>query len=746
VSWKHINNNHDGGGAQDLALWVNTGASLPSNEQQVYSPPPPALPPRRYRNNGLDSSDPVNSGPVVPPFDDGTNGEMTIRQDTYANQLRREAQRYQRAAHGGSFLAATRTYQARPAGSQRDSESLLGAPLTVEQSSGLQPSPSPPPLPQSSMPYNRSWSGEYSNNVSQQQYDNDAAVMVTTDILPPNVGKCSPRLLEPVSTAYHNEVVLPTASDVANVSSRRRLNGSSVLSARHSTADIGEEKFVDCRQRSTVDLSTEPDVIQDTPHTNTETIITSTEVFHPLKPAHSVQPDTQPTHVSCWHSADQPVIADLLQVDTRAPVTDCQTVSDQKGVSKKFTKDAEGHGKRRPVLTTRPMSGESEVGSQLPVEHQQVGSQLAVTVREGGSQLSCGDILRPASSVARRVDTAIVPPSVRSPVPSSNDSNKVSQPVTVKSLTPEVTTTDVPDVILKPRYLVRRKSPSELCYCQHVELIIKHLRRISTDEPLTDCLLQPTERKMPTDYMNKVLGITHGAEESHDLNDLPELLRKRLTARDNKRLAVLTSSPTQPVDRHSVPNSFSSRSRSENMKKEELVEVLVQMLNTLKVEKAMLEEEIMENNKLGLQVKSVAEVKLQHRELDKYLTYLRDVDMVVNLLLRLSDMLARAENAICCLPQNASDKQKASLISRRDELLQKHEDARLLRCDIDDRSRQVIATVHKLFTLNELIDHTYFITMKTQLAVEQQEVDNYIQLVDKQLKMLRMAVGIESDC
>ena len=64
----------------------------------------------------------------------------------------------------------------------------------------------------------------------------------------------------------------------------------------------------------------------------------------------------------------------------------------------------------------------------------------------------------------------------------------------------------------------------------------------------------------------------------------------------------------------------------------------------------------------GAQVKAIAENKLQPRERDKYLQFVNDVDKVTGLMLKLSDMLSRAENSLNALPENCAEKEKVSLI------------------------------------------------------------------------------------
>lgn len=80
-------------------------------------------------------------------------------------------------------------------------------------------------------------------------------------------------------------------------------------------------------------------------------------------------------------------------------------------------------------------------------------------------------------------------------------------------------------------------------------------------------------------------------------------------------------------------------------------------------------------------------------------------------------------------------------MSRRDDLLQKHEDAALLRCDIECRSRPLLLTLCSLLSPTDFTDVEYHLMMRTQLAVELQDVDAVISLADRQLAVLRTSVN-----
>jgi len=84
---------------------VHVGSGVSVDDSAGHSPPAPALPPRRYRGEvDLTMVDhlPPPSVALSSRCVDTTNGESTLPHDTYANQLRRQARRYQHS-RGSSF-------------------------------------------------------------------------------------------------------------------------------------------------------------------------------------------------------------------------------------------------------------------------------------------------------------------------------------------------------------------------------------------------------------------------------------------------------------------------------------------------------------------------------------------------------------------------------------------------------------------------------------------------------------------
>jgi protein Shroom len=80
------------------------------------------------------------------------------------------------------------------------------------------------------------------------------------------------------------------------------------------------------------------------------------------------------------------------------------------------------------------------------------------------------------------------------------------------------------------------------------------------------------------------------------------------------------------------------------------------------------------------------------------------------------------------------------LTAKRDELHAKHEDAKDLKEGIDRRSQQVASFLRKYLTQDEFTDYEYFIKMKSQLTIEQQEIEDRIKQSEEQLTALHQSM------
>ena len=80
---------------------------------------------------------------------------------------------------------------------------------------------------------------------------------------------------------------------------------------------------------------------------------------------------------------------------------------------------------------------------------------------------------------------------------------------------------------------------------------------------------------------------------------------------------------------------------------------------------------------------------------------------------------------------------QATLTAKRDEVSQKHEDARLLKEGIDRRRQQVAVFLSNTLTEEEFCDYQHFVNTKSKLALELQEVKDKLAMSKEQLSALR---------
>ncbi|KAM6072353.1 protein Shroom3 isoform 4-T4 [Theristicus caerulescens] len=173
-----------------------------------------------------------------------------------------------------------------------------------------------------------------------------------------------------------------------------------------------------------------------------------------------------------------------------------------------------------------------------------------------------------------------------------------------------------------------------------------------------------------------------------------------------------------------------------NEKKAELIGSLTHKLEILKEAKAGLLADIKMNNALGEEVELLISTLCKPNEFDKYKMFIGDLDKVVNLLLSLSGRLARVENVLSSLGENANSEERSSLNEKRKLLAGQHEDARELKENLDRRERVVLEILGNYLSEEQLQDYQHFVKMKSALLIEQRELDDKIKLGQEQLKCL----------
>ncbi|XP_045388819.1 protein Shroom3 [Lemur catta] len=173
-----------------------------------------------------------------------------------------------------------------------------------------------------------------------------------------------------------------------------------------------------------------------------------------------------------------------------------------------------------------------------------------------------------------------------------------------------------------------------------------------------------------------------------------------------------------------------------NEKKAELIGSLTHKLETLQEAKRSLLTDIKLNNALGEEVEALISELCKPNELDKYRMFVGDLDKVVNLLLSLSGRLARVENVLSSLGEDASKEERSSLNEKRKVLAGQHEDARELKENLDRRERVVLDILANYLSQEQLQDYQHFVKMKSTLLIEQRKLDDKIKLGREQVRCL----------
>ncbi|XP_051568717.1 protein Shroom2-like isoform X5 [Myxocyprinus asiaticus] len=171
-------------------------------------------------------------------------------------------------------------------------------------------------------------------------------------------------------------------------------------------------------------------------------------------------------------------------------------------------------------------------------------------------------------------------------------------------------------------------------------------------------------------------------------------------------------------------------------KKHELIDSLSKKLQVLREAQESLQDDVHDNNALGEEVEAIVQRVCKPNELDKFRMFVGDLDKVVNLLLSLSGRLARVENALNSLEDDASMEERRTLTEKRKLLIRQHEDAKELKENLDRRERVVYEILASYLAEESMADYEHFVKMKSALIIEQRKLEDKIKLGEEQLKCL----------
>ncbi|XP_054646813.1 protein Shroom2 isoform X3 [Dunckerocampus dactyliophorus] len=178
-------------------------------------------------------------------------------------------------------------------------------------------------------------------------------------------------------------------------------------------------------------------------------------------------------------------------------------------------------------------------------------------------------------------------------------------------------------------------------------------------------------------------------------------------------------------------------------KKQELIDSLSKKLQVLREARESLQEDVLDNNALGDEVEARVQQVCKPNELDKFRMFVGDLDKVVSLLLSLSGRLARVENALNSLDEDATPEERRTLTEKRKLLIRQHEDAKELKENLDRRERVVYDILASYLPEEGMADYEHFVKMKSALIIEQRKLEDKIKLGEEQLKCLLDSLPIE---
>ncbi|KAM7365770.1 hypothetical protein PAMP_016681 [Pampus punctatissimus] len=178
-------------------------------------------------------------------------------------------------------------------------------------------------------------------------------------------------------------------------------------------------------------------------------------------------------------------------------------------------------------------------------------------------------------------------------------------------------------------------------------------------------------------------------------------------------------------------------------KKQELISSLARKLEVLREARQSLQEDVEDNEALGREVEATVQRLCQPNQLDKFRMFVGDLDKVVSLLLSLSGRLARVENALNSLEDEAPPEEKRTLTEKRKLLMRQHEDAKELKENLDRRECVVSGIMEAHLAAESLDDYRHFVKMKSALIIEQRKLEDKIKLGEEQLKCLVDSLPLE---
>jgi len=451
------------------------------------SPPAPALPPRRYRGEidlRLVDRPPHSRHGVAARSMDSSNGESTLPHDTYANQLRKQARRYQQT-RVPSFSHPRPPPDWKP--------------------------PPPPTLPHDSPPQPFADSASSCTGLDSDLRKSRAEIIsCLSHVSESEAGKSWTELASNANSDI-NELELQKSWAHASLpvvdaqSADVRLSSSEVQHVTANNLQLSHGSFVDASFCSSQHI---------TSSSSATCLRPMVDVVSGYDRYYSSGGDHPTSSLSRSFSSVIPSDSWSSEVsgtaNRRSSQPAIQLTRHGLQLTETSPRNAESSAAERSISSTS-LSVDSE--HDLSVD-QKAWSASSVELPAGRSYFNATDEVGPDSD---------------------QSSKDLSVSIRVEELSqslPEVAELSLTEL----KFFQRHKFPVELDCARQAEVVAGLLQRMDRDETLVNILVPSSGHRTATDFMMKVLGIVETDRCSYD--SLPESLRLRLLARD-ARHAVL---------------------------------------------------------------------------------------------------------------------------------------------------------------------------------------------------------------
>jgi len=451
----------------------------------AVSPVPPALPPRRYRGEmdltTVDRSPPIHRriSPSLRSIDT-TNGESTLPHDTYANQLRRQARRYQQT-RGSSF--------SHPRPPPPD----------------WKPPPPPPVLPQYLLPFDDPISYCRSSELKTSQAEVESSLS--------HIGEAETgqSWIEPAlsssnhatesglqkSLTYRSLPEVDAAcagtgiSALENETSRvERLN---LHSPREGTSAL--DSFSDRHLGSTHSVTCEHPVVD---------VVSGYDRYYSLGSNHSMISLSRSFSSVIPSDSPSSELPSVRRLSHSSAQPDAQHSSET--------------SPRNPELSAIERSTSS---ASLPIH-----TDDALSVHQKAQSTSNLESVTTSSYLNNADDSQ---PVIALSSENLSTSSKAEEKEQSLSEATELSLTEM-------KFFRRQKYPVEADCARQVDIVAGILRWMDRDEALVNILVPFSGHKTATDFMTKVLTMADSECRSYD--DLPESMHHRLCERDSRHAAL----------------------------------------------------------------------------------------------------------------------------------------------------------------------------------------------------------------